>query len=122
MTEFGGQEGLDEVPSHCRSHCPAAHAEDIHVVVLDSLPGREMIVNQRSTDARNLVGTYRCPDAAAADSDATFDFPRRYSVAERDDKVWIVVVRAEPIRTEIDNLMPAARSCPTSSCFKPNPP
>jgi hypothetical protein len=45
LTELGGQEGLDEVPSHRRSNCPAAHTEDIHVVVLNSLPGREMIVD-----------------------------------------------------------------------------
>ena len=105
LTKFGGQEGLNEVPSHCGSHCAATHAENVHVIVLDALPGREMIVDQRGTDARNLVGTHRCPDAAATDGDATFDLPRRYSMAQRGDKVRIIVVGAEPVRTEIDNLM-----------------
>ena len=42
---------------------------------------------------------------SATDGDVTFDLPRRYSIGQRGDKVRIIVVRAEPIRTEIDNLM-----------------
>src|SRR5271166_5142870 len=95
LTELGGQEGLDEVPSHSRSHCPATHADNVHVIVLDPLPGREMIVDQRGANARNLVGTHRCTHAAAADCHATLDPTRRHSPAERGHKVRIVVVRTE---------------------------
>ena len=85
--EFGCQEGLDEVPSHSRPNGPATHAEDVHVIILDPLPGREMIVDQRSADAWNLVGADRRPDAAAADRDAAIDCTRCHSMAERDNKV-----------------------------------
>src|SRR5262249_54532501 len=40
----GRQERLDEVPGHGRADGSAAHAEDVHVIVLDSLPSREVVV------------------------------------------------------------------------------
>jgi len=105
LTELGGQEGLDQVPSHCRSHCPPAHADNVHVIVLDPLAGREMIVDQRGANARNLVGTHGCTHAAAANGHVTLHLARRHSLAERGDKVRIVVIRRLAVRAEIDNLM-----------------
>ncbi len=64
-----------------------------------------LVVDQRSADAWNLVGADRRPDAAAADRDAAIDGTRRHSMAERDNKVRIVVVRAQTTRAEVDNLM-----------------
>src|SRR5262249_22395982 len=66
LAELGPKERLDEVPGHGRPHGPAAHAEDVHVIVLDSLSGRAVIVDQSGSDARDLVGTDRGADAAAA--------------------------------------------------------
>jgi hypothetical protein len=122
LTELGGQEGLDQVPSHRRSDCPTTHANNIHMIVLDPLPGREMIVDQRGANARNLAGTHRCSHAAAADCHATFDLPRRYSPGERGDKVRIVVVRAQAIRAEIYDLVSGRAELATSCSFKPKPP
>jgi hypothetical protein len=50
LTEPSCQKGLDEIPSHRRPNGSATHAEDVHVIILDPLPGREMIVDQRSAD------------------------------------------------------------------------
>jgi hypothetical protein len=61
LTELGCQEGLDEVPSHGRAHCPAAHADDVHVVVLDPLPGREVIVNQAARTPGILLAQTDAP-------------------------------------------------------------
>ena len=93
LTELGGQKGLDQVPSHRWSDCPATHANNVHVIILDPLPRREVIVDQRRAHAGNLVGTYRCPHTAAADRHATFDLTHRHSPGERGDKIRIVVVR-----------------------------
>ena len=57
LTEFGRQESLDEIPGYGRSHGPAAHTDNVHVVVLYTLPGGEVVVDQSGPDARNLVGT-----------------------------------------------------------------
>src|SRR5271165_5041136 len=105
LTELGGEEGLNKVPRHRRSHGPATQAEDVHVIVLHPLAGREMVMDQRGAHAGDLIGTHRCADAAAADCDATLDLPCRHSPGERDDKVRIVVIRVQTDRTEIDNLM-----------------
>src|SRR6267142_3137896 len=70
LAEFGREKRLDEVPSNRRSHRPAAHAEDIQVIVFDSLAGREVIVNERGANARHLVGTDGRADAAATDRQA----------------------------------------------------
>jgi hypothetical protein len=64
-----------------------------------------MIVDQRGANARNLVCTHRRSHAAATYCHAAFDLPRRHSPAERGNKVRKIVVRAQDIRAEIDNLM-----------------
>src|SRR5262249_14897011 len=51
----GRQERLDEVPGHGRAHRSTAHAQHVHVIVLDSLSGGEVIVDQRGADASDLV-------------------------------------------------------------------
>src|SRR5208282_1106629 len=43
---FGCQKSLDKIPCHGGTDRPASHAKDVHVVVLDPLLGREVIVNQ----------------------------------------------------------------------------
>src|SRR6266481_556452 len=53
---LGRQERLDEVPGHRRADGSTAHAQDVHVIVLDSLPSGEVIVDQRGADASDLVG------------------------------------------------------------------
>ena len=76
LAELGRQERLDEIPGDRRPHRPAAHAEDVHVIVLDALPGREVIVDQAGANTRNLVGADRRADAAAADRHAALHLSR----------------------------------------------
>jgi len=45
LTELGGQKRLDQIPGYRGSEGSSAHAKDVHVVVLDALPGGEMIVD-----------------------------------------------------------------------------
>src|SRR5207247_11191985 len=82
------------------------HANDVHVVVLDPLPGRVVVVHQPGTDSRYLVCTDRRSDAAAADGYAAFDRPCRHSPGERDDEGGIIVARVQAMRPEIDYLLP----------------
>src|SRR5512147_1578851 len=64
---FRGEECLHEVPGHFRTDRAAAHAQDVHVIVLNALLRREMIVNQTGANAFHLVGANGGADAAAAD-------------------------------------------------------
>ena len=109
---------LDEIPGDFGSDRPAAHAEHVHVVILHALLRREVVVDERGADARDLVGADRRADAASADGHAAFDRPRHDGAGERDHEVRIVVVRVEGVGAEIDDPCPAERRCATfSSCF-----
>jgi hypothetical protein len=105
LTELGVQKGLDEIPSHGWPNGPSAHAKDIHVIVLRSLPCREMVVNKAGADAANLVCTDRRTDAAPANCHATIHLPRHEGLGEGNHKVGIVVVGGQAVGTEVDDLV-----------------
>lgn len=69
LAKSAGQEGLNQIPSYRRSHGPTAHADNIHVVILNPLLGREMVVDESGADTDDLVGAYRRAYATAADCD-----------------------------------------------------
>jgi len=106
LAELGGQKSLGEVPGDGRPHRPAAHAEDVHVVVLDPLLGGEMVVHQRGAHAWHLIGADRGAHAAAADRHAAIHLPGRHGPGQGDHEVGIVVARIEAMGAEIDHLVP----------------
>src|SRR5580704_2065354 len=106
LTVLGRKKGLYKVPSDGRSHRSSTHADNVHVVVLDTLFGREMVMHQTRASAHNFVGTDRGADAATADGNAALDIARHYSSGKRDNKVRIVVARVQAVRTEIDHFVP----------------
>src|SRR5262245_28270278 len=115
LTELGTQKRLDKIPGYQRSNGTAPHANNVHVVVLNPLPGREVVVHQAGTNTRYLVCAHRRTDAATADCHPALDRSGHHSSSERDNEVGIVVVRVEAMRPEIDELMP--RSAETSNQF-----
>src|SRR2546422_1432755 len=44
LTELGPQKRLDEVPGRDPANDTPTHTDNVHVVVLDPLPGREVVV------------------------------------------------------------------------------
>src|ERR1700752_1663089 len=106
LAELGCQECLDEIPGDGRPHGPAAHAKDVHVIVLDPLLGREVIVDQRGADALNLVGAHLRSHAADADRQSTLHLQGSYAPRERYYIIGIVVALAQAMSAEIDDLMP----------------
>src|SRR5262249_37888702 len=106
LAKRGGQERLDEVPGHGRSHSPAPHTNNVHVIVLNPLPGREVVVNDRGANAWDLVGTDRSAETTPADRHATPYLYRHHRPRQRDHEVRIVVARVQAMRPEIDDLMP----------------
>src|SRR5262249_53526685 len=99
------QIGSDQIPSHFRPHSPSAHAQNIHVIVFDSLLSRKVIVHQRGATPFHLIGADGCTYPTAADRHAPFHFARDNCVSERDDKVWIVVPVIEDVCAEVGNLV-----------------
>ena len=91
LTEFGGEEGLDEIPGDGRPDGPATHAEDVEVIVLDALLGGEMVVDEGGADTGDLVGADRRADTAPADRYAALYLSGDHRLRERSDEVGIVV-------------------------------
>src|SRR5262249_22491385 len=67
---------------------------------------------QSGTDARNFIGADRGPDAAAAHGDSALHGACRDRLGERDDEVRIVVVGAQLVRSEIDDVVSGAARPP----------
>src|SRR5437870_1058642 len=106
LAELGLQKRYDEIPRDGRSRRTPAHTYKVHVVVFDTLPGREVVMHQPGANGWYLVCADRRADAAAADRHPALDRPRRHSASERDDEVGIIVARVQAMRAEIDDLMP----------------
>src|SRR5262245_5580534 len=105
-TELGPEERLNQVPGHRRALGPAAETQNVHVIVLDSLPSGKVVVDQRRADAGNLVGTDGSADPAAADGDPTLHRAVRHRAGEGDDEVGVVVVRVQTASAEVHDVVP----------------
>src|SRR5262245_11852985 len=66
-----------------------------------------MIVDESGANARHFVGTYRCADATAANSQASIHFTGRDGLRERDHEVGIIVIRVQAMSAEVHQLMPS---------------
>jgi hypothetical protein len=106
LAELGCEKCIDQVLGHSRSYGPSAHADDVHVVILNSLLGGEVIMNQPGADPGNLVRTDRGADAAAADRDAALYLPGSDRAGLRYDEVRIIVTRIYAVRSKIDHVVP----------------
>ena len=57
LSKLGGQECIHKFSGDKKTNHPAADTEDVHVVVLDPLVSRVVVLNQPGADPRNLVRT-----------------------------------------------------------------
>ena len=60
---------MSVIPGDLNTHDSPSQAEDVHVVVLDPLADRIVVVAQTGPNAFYLIGGHGSPDAAAADND-----------------------------------------------------
>jgi hypothetical protein len=45
LTELGREKRLDEIPGDSWAYGPTTHTKNVHVIVLDTLPCRKMVVD-----------------------------------------------------------------------------
>ena len=97
--ELRREKDAHDVLGQLRPDHPRPQAEDVHVVVFDSLTGGEGIVAHGGTDAGHFVGGDRGPDTAPAEHHTTVGVAPAHRFAEGAGVVRIVngdgVVRAE---------------------------
>jgi len=96
------QERLNQVPCDRWADGATTHAQDVHVVVFNPLPGREVIVDQRGAAAWNLVSANGSPHAAAANGNTTRYLAERHGLGQRSDVVGVIIVGFEFVSSEID--------------------
>ena len=92
------------------------------MVILNSLPGRKVVVNQGGADTRNLVRANGGPHAATANGDAARYLAGRHGLRQRRDIVGIIVVGYEFVRAKVNDFVTRPRSWATNSSFRPKPP
>jgi hypothetical protein len=106
LTESGIEKGIDQILRHRWSDRSAAHTDDVHVIVLNPLPGRKVIVNQSGANAGDLIGTDRSADTAATNRNAPLYFSGSNGPREGSDVVGIVIAGIEVVCSEISHLVP----------------
>ncbi len=70
----GIQKGLDDLEGNLGADNPRTDTENVHVVVLDPLPGRVGVVTQTGSNPRELVGSDTHPHPRATDQNPSIDF------------------------------------------------
>src|SRR5438094_905039 len=88
--------GPHQFPGQLHTNHARSYHEDVHVIVLDSLPGRVGVVTESCADARYLVGRNRSPYAAAAEEDTSLRPPIEDSPGDRLRIVRVVYRRCAP--------------------------
>ncbi len=115
-TKLGCQECLNKIPGNFRTDRAPAHAQDVHVVILDALPGGKVIMNQTGTNTSYFVRTNRSTDSAPADCHAPVHIPSRDPLTQRYHIVRIIVIRVQAVSAKIDDLM-SRRADPGDQLF-----
>ena len=86
--------------------CPPAEAQDVHIVVLDTLTRGEIVVTKSGASTIHLVGRHRCAHTAATQQDAPLHLSARNRACERDGEVRIIIIGVERRVAEIDDFVP----------------
>ena len=105
LTVFGIQECLHQIPCHTGTDSAPSHAEDIHVIILDTLLRGEMIVDQAGAHAFGFVGANRGTDAASADCNTSLNLPGDHGEGQGSNIVGIVIARIQFVGPKINDLM-----------------
>ena len=115
-------ESSNQIPCHLGPHRPSAHAQDVHVVVLNALTRGKVVVDQASPHAAHLVRAHRGPDPAAADRDPALQFLGSNGPCKRKNKIGIIIAWLKRMRAEINNLMTCLAQPPDEFLFQSESP
>jgi hypothetical protein len=105
LAVLGIKEGLHKVPGNAGSNCTTTHAEDVHMIVFDSLLRGEMVMDQAGMNSLDLIGTDGSSNTAAADRNTALHLSGNDRMGQRNNVVGIVIVMAKLMGPEVYNLM-----------------
>jgi len=115
LAEFGGKKCYNQIPGQFRAFEAAAQANDVEMVVFDSLFGGKMIFNEARANAFDFIRANGCANAAAANGQSAIEGSRGNGLGQRNDEVGVIISGIERVRAKINNLV--ARRPQTRSQF-----
>jgi transketolase len=86
-------------------HNLGAEAEDVHVVVLDTLVRRVGVVADGCSDSDELVGRHGSPDAGATDEHPSVRLARKHGFAELLREIGVIDARLGSVDTQVQRLV-----------------
>lgn len=105
LAEPGAQETQRTIPGHLDSSRSAAEAQDVHIVILDALARREIVVAERRAGAFHFVGGDGGTHTAAAEENTPFHNSARNRESEGNCKIGIVVPWIERHVSKFDHFV-----------------
>src|SRR5258708_59614 len=87
------QIGLQKIPGETGTDDSSTKADDVHIIILDSLMRRKNFMHQRCTNAGYLVGSETGTYATAADRDTPLSLSAGDCLGQGQDEVRKVVCR-----------------------------
>src|SRR6476620_4719437 len=102
--EPGAEKITHQLDSELGPDDPGTERDDVHVIVLDALVGREGIVTKRTTHSGQLAGGDAGPDTAPADDHPALGLAARDRATHRGRDVRVVVARYELRGVAVDDL------------------
>ena len=89
--EARDEEGPHEFPCERMTDHETAEADQIEIIIFDSLMRGEGIVDEAGADAGHFVGDDACADATAADRHSTLHFSGGNGTRQRHDEIRVVI-------------------------------
>ena len=86
----GSQKRLDDLEGQLRADDSATDAQDVHVVVLDTLVRGVGVVTDGRSDTGNLVGRDADAHATAADQDSSIGLAPHELARDGDCEIWVI--------------------------------
>jgi hypothetical protein len=117
LAEFRCQKSFDKVPSHHGPYDPAPETDNVHVIVLDALPSREMVVDQTGANTRNFVGADGSTHPASANSNPAIYCAGGDRPGQGSNEIRVIVAWLEAFCTEINNFMTGSREAAAKVLF-----
>ena len=105
LAEFGGEKRCNQIPGQFRAFEAAAQANDVEMVVFDSLSGGKMIFNEARANAFDFIRANGCANAAAANGHPAIDGSSGNGLGQRNDEVGVIIIGIERVRAKVNNLV-----------------
>src|SRR5215470_8574735 len=111
--EPGSKEALRAVPGNRDTDSPASEAEDVQVIILNTLACRKVIVTECGARPSHFIGGHGSTHAAAAHEDSPLHLSAGHSTSEGKREIWVVVVDVIGRIAKIDDLVASFRKQPS---------